>query len=45
MAVDFPEDTAEDRRLRAFDMDDFSLEEQKWNPFYLEFYEKSDLIR
>ena len=42
MAVDFPEEEEENQRLLTDDMDQFSLEERKWNPFYVEFYEQSD---
>ena len=40
--VDFPEKEQEKRDLLSSDMDDFSLEERKWNPFFMEFYEKKD---
>lgn len=42
MAVDFPEEEEDAQRLLLDDMDQFSLEERKWNPFYVEFYEQSE---
>jgi len=41
LGVDFPEEEDERRRLQEFDMDQYSLEERAWNPFYPEFYDKS----
>ncbi len=40
VVVDFPEEEAEKRELLASDMDSFSREERKWNPFFVEFYYK-----
>jgi hypothetical protein len=39
MPIDFPELAEEERRKRQ-DMEEFSLEERSWNPFFLEFYRK-----
>ncbi len=40
MGVDFPEDEdLHQLELRMEEMDDFSREERKWNPFFLDFYE------
>ena len=41
MGVDFPEEEEEKRLLMQADMDAFANEERKWNPFFLEFYEKT----
>ena len=38
--TDFPEKDEEERRKRADTMNEFSVEERAWNPFYLEFYTK-----
>jgi hypothetical protein len=40
VVVDFPDEEAEKRELLASDMDTFSADERKWNPFFLEFYQK-----
>ena len=42
MGVDFPEQEEEKRLLAQDGMDPFATEERKWNPFFLEFYEKTD---
>ena len=41
LGVDFPEEEEERRRLQEYDMDQYSLEERAWNPFYPDFYDKS----
>lgn len=40
LGVDFPEEEEEKRRLQEFDMDQFSMEERAWNPFFPEFYDR-----
>jgi hypothetical protein len=44
-AVDFPEEEEERRELLSSDMDEFSIEERKWNPFYVDFYKKAEVRR
>jgi competence protein ComGC len=39
LGVDFPELEEEQRRMQEYDMDEFSLEERAWNPFFPEFYD------
>ena len=41
LGVDFPEEEEERRRLQEYDMDQYSLDERAWNPFYPDFYDKS----
>ncbi len=41
LGVDFPEEEEEERRLQEMDMDQFSMEERAWNPFFPEFYDKN----
>ena len=41
--LDLPEEERDKRRLIETEMDNFSLEERRWNPFYLEFWDKSEL--
>ena len=39
LGVDFPDEEEEQRRMQEYDMDEFSLEERAWNPFFPEFYD------